>query len=84
VVPAGSIGNDREITITTEEWYSPELEVVVLRETNDPLSGDVTYRLENILLGDPPRRFFEVPAGYTVVEGGEIEYKIRVVQGQDE
>lgn len=77
-IPVGQMGNDREITVATETWYSPELQTIVLREIKDPLSGDVTYRLSNIQLGDPARWLFEVPPGYTVKNSGSIVHTIRV------
>ena len=61
VIPEGKIGNDRPITITSERWYSPELQAVVLRETKDPMSGDVTYRLTNIIRAEPDPSLFEEP-----------------------
>jgi len=67
-IAAGAIGNERQIVVTTEEWTSPELKVVVLSEHADPRTGTTTYKLVNVKRGDPPATLFQVPADYTVVQ----------------
>jgi TonB family protein len=69
-IPAGAIGNERAIQITSERWYSPELQMVVMTRHSDPRFGETTYRLTNINRAEPDRSLFEVPSGYTVKEGG--------------
>lgn len=69
-VPAGRVGNDRPLEFVSERWYSPELQVVVLSIHKDPYVGDNTYRLTNITRAEPAHALFEVPADYTVVDGG--------------
>lgn len=71
-IPAGQIGNERPIDIVTERWYSPELQVVVYSKKTDPMAGETTYRLSNINRDEPARSLFEVPAGYKLKEGPEI------------
>ncbi|MBS1809943.1 MAG: TonB family protein [Acidobacteria bacterium] len=68
-IPAGEMGNELPINITTESWYSPELEVTVLRKFNDPRYGEDIHRLTNINRSEPAKELFEVPADYTVREG---------------
>ena len=67
-IPAGEIGNERPIVITSERWYSPELQTVVMTRRSDPRQGETTYRLTNINRSEPPRSLFEVPADYTIKE----------------
>jgi hypothetical protein len=69
-IAAGAIGNERPMTITVEEWTSPELQVLVLTEHKDPRDGDSSYRLVNIVRNEPAGSLFEVPAGYTIRETG--------------
>jgi len=64
VIPAGAIGNERPIEITSESWTSPDLHVLVLRKRNDPRLGETIYRLTNIKLGEPDPSLFQVPNGY--------------------
>jgi hypothetical protein len=70
VIPAGQVGNEQPITITSEEWRSPELNLLVLTKHSDPRSGESSYRLLNILRAEPDSSLFMVPADYTVRETG--------------
>jgi hypothetical protein len=77
-IPAGEIGNEREIQIVSERWYSPELQTIVMTRHSDPRFGENTYRLTNISREEPARMLFEVPADYTVKEGPEpLKYRMR-------
>jgi hypothetical protein len=70
VIPAGQIGNEQPITITSEEWRSPDLNLLVLTKHSDPRSGESSYRLINIIRAEPDMSLFMVPADYTVRETG--------------
>ncbi|MDT4966274.1 MAG: hypothetical protein QOJ64_1011 [Acidobacteriota bacterium] len=67
-IPAGEVGNEQPIKIVWEKWYSPELQTVVMTRHSDPFVGETTYRLTNIVRGEPARSLFEVPADYTIKE----------------
>ena len=66
-IPAGEIGNEREINIVNERWYSPELQTVIMSKNSDPRMGETLYKLTNIKRGDPHPSLFQVPSDYTVV-----------------
>ena len=68
-IPAGEIGNERDILVVSERWYSPELRMVVMTKHSDPRTGETIYRLTNINRLEPAKDLFELPAGYTVTEG---------------
>jgi len=68
-IPAGEIGNEREIQIISERWYSPELQLVVMTRHSDPRNGETIYRLTNINRAEPDKTLFEVPGGFTIKEG---------------
>lgn len=70
VIAAGQIGNEQPITITSEEWRSPELNVLVLTKHSDPRMGDSSYRLVNIIRAEPDRSLFMVPSDFTVKDTG--------------
>lgn len=72
VIPAGQIGNEREIQVVFERWHSAELGVDVLTKRSDPRSGEMTYSLKNIQRTDPLPTLFEPPADYEVVEGNVL------------
>lgn len=65
-IPAGQIGNEKPIVITTEKWYSPDLQTTVSFTRTDPRFGTTTYQLTNINRADPPQSLFMVPPDYTV------------------
>jgi hypothetical protein len=69
-IPAGAIGNELPITTVSEEWVSPELQVLVMTQRKDPRNGDSTYRLLNVLRRDPDPSLFQVPPEYTIKETG--------------
>jgi hypothetical protein len=77
IIPAGAIGNDLPIVSTSEQWTSPDLQVLVLSDRKDPRSGDSTYRLLNIRKGDPDPSLFQVPPDYTVRETGIRRQDVR-------
>lgn len=70
-IAPGTIGNERPIEVVHEQWYSPELQTVVLTKHKDPRAGETTYKLSGIRRGEPAASLFEVPAGYTVKEAPE-------------
>ena len=63
-IPAGEIGNEKPIVITSERWFSPELHVVVFAKTSDPRVGETIYRLANLKRDEPSAELFKVPADY--------------------
>ena len=65
-IPAGTIGNDRPIEIVTERWYSEDIDAMVLQRYSDPRFGETTYRLVNVVRGEPSPDLFQVPQGYEI------------------
>jgi len=65
-IPAGTIGNDKDLVITRESWYSTDLKLVIRSTQSDPRFGETTYSLTNIQRGEPDPILFQVPAGYTI------------------
>jgi hypothetical protein len=65
-IPAGEIGNRNAINVTSESWYSPELQVTVYSRYNDPRTGESIYRLAGIKRAEPPADLFKVPEGYSL------------------
>ena len=68
VIPAGRIGNDRQIQIVEEQWDSPELNMVMSTRFSDPRTGVVEYRMTNVSRAEPRADLFIVPSDYTVIE----------------
>lgn len=66
IIPTGQIGNDREIEVVDERWYSPELQLTIMTRHTDPRVGENTYKLTNIQRIEQVRSLFEVPPNYTI------------------
>jgi hypothetical protein len=67
-IAAGSIGNENPITIVSEQWYSNDLQMLILTKHSDPRSGETTYRVTNISRNEPDASLFQVPSDYTIQE----------------
>jgi hypothetical protein len=65
-IPSGAIGNEQPIRIVSEEWTSPDLQILVMTDRLDPRLGHSTYRLLKIVRSDPDPALFQVPADYTL------------------
>jgi hypothetical protein len=68
-IPAGEIGNDKPISIVTEVWTSPDLETIVYSKRTDPRMGEQTFRLTNVVRGEPDASLFTVPADFKLTDG---------------
>jgi hypothetical protein len=69
-IPAGAIGNMQPIKIVSEQWFAPDLQLLVLTKHSDPRTGENVYRLQNIVRAEPDRSLFSVPPDYTLKESG--------------
>ena len=67
-LPAGQIGNDRPINIVSEQWFSPELELVMRSTHHDPWAGEFTTTVTRVSRGDQPASLFEVPIPYKIID----------------
>lgn len=74
-IPAGQIGNERDINVVSERWYSQELQALILSKHSDPRMGETTYKLTNINRAEPLHSMFEVPSDYTISEPPMIKMK---------
>ena len=67
-IEVGAIGNDRPIQLSSESWYSADLQMVVMSKHSDPRTGDESFRVTNISRGEPAAYLFQLPAGYQITE----------------
>jgi hypothetical protein len=68
-IPAGQVGNQAPLVITTERWYSPDLQTEVMRKEVNPQFGVTTFQLTNIVRAEPDASLFQVPPNYTIKSG---------------
>lgn len=67
-IPAGEVGNRNPITVTQENWLSPELQITLYSKHNDPRTGERSYRLAGVKREEPAAALFTVPSDYTFKE----------------
>ena len=63
-IPKGALGNDRDMKVVNERWYSDDLKVLVKSTNTDPRYGVTTYDLTQVVQGSPNPILFQVPADY--------------------
>jgi len=77
-IPAGKMGNEKPITVTSERWYSPELKATIMTKHNDPWSGELKTEFKNVSNGEPDASLFAVPADYKVVDDKDGPIRIKL------
>jgi hypothetical protein len=65
-IPAGTFGNDRDLSVINERWVSDDLKLLVKSSNTDPRFGVTTYELTNITQAPPDPALFQVPADYAL------------------
>lgn len=65
--PAGSMGNDRPLTIVTEYWYAAEIRLNLLTKRTDPRHGVQTVRVTELVREEPDAALFGIGEEYKVV-----------------
>lgn len=68
IIPAGDVGNDRPLTIVTENWISTQYHIPLLTILDDPRMGKRTDEVTEFQPGEPDPALFQIPEGYTVRE----------------
>lgn len=68
-IPAGEIGNEKPISVVTEVWTSPELKTIIYSKRTDPRMGEQTFKLTNVVRGEPDASLFTVPADFKLSDG---------------
>jgi len=70
-IPAGQMGNEQAIVVTSERWYSPELKAVVMTKHSDPWVGELKTQFSSVTTSEPDASLFIVPSDYHVMEDRE-------------
>ncbi len=58
----------KDIIITDEYWYSPELSVYMIIKHNDPRTGEQIVAVSEVDRHEPDASFLSVPPHYKVVD----------------
>jgi hypothetical protein len=67
-IDAGAVGNEQPIIVSSEQWFSSDLGVVVASNVRDPMMGDTTYKLEQVSRAEPDPTLFTIPSDYTTTD----------------
>jgi hypothetical protein len=65
-IPTGAFGNNRDVKVINERWYSEELAILVKSTNSDPRFGETDYEMTDIERKAPDPGLFQVPTDYTV------------------
>jgi hypothetical protein len=79
-IPKGAFGNDREVKVVNERWYSDDMQLLVKSTNSDPRFGVSTYELTNIVPGPSNPMLFQVPAEYA--SSGSTAAPADLVEGE--
>jgi hypothetical protein len=63
-IPAGTIGNDHDLKVINERWYSDDLKLLVKSINSDPRFGTTTYEITNVSQSAPDPSLFQPPSDY--------------------
>jgi hypothetical protein len=77
-IPAGKMGNEKPIVVTSERWYSPELKATVMTKHDDPWAGELKTEFKNVSTSEPDASLFTVPADYKVIDVKDGPIKIKL------
>lgn len=78
-IPSGKMGNDKPIAVTSERWYSPELQATVMTKHEDPWAGELQTKFTNVNTSEPDPSLFVVPSDYKIVDDKDGPVTIRMV-----
>ena len=81
---AGIIGNDKPITLPIEQWFSPDLGVIVAASQQTSTGAELTYRLHNVSRSEPDSALFTIPADYTRTEAQSMAFTATATVGPKE
>jgi hypothetical protein len=67
-IPAGKMGNDKPIAVTSERWYSSDLKATVMTKHTDPWAGELKTEFTNVNTSEPDPFLFKVPSDYKILD----------------
>lgn len=67
-IPAAASGTGKDIIITDDYWYSPDLAIYMTIRHDDPRTGEQLVAVTHVDRGEPPAELFVVPSDYKLVD----------------
>lgn len=77
-IPAGEMGNDKPIIVTSERWYSSDLKATVMTKHSDPWAGDLKTELTSVNTSEPDPSLFTVPSDYRIADDKNGQVRIQM------
>jgi hypothetical protein len=77
-IPSGKMGNDKPISVTSEQWYSPELKATVMTKHDDPWAGELKTEFTSVNTSEPDPALFTVPSDYKIVDDKTGSFRIQM------
>jgi hypothetical protein len=68
IIPIGTGSSERDITVVTECWRSPELKIVLRMTQDDPRKDMRTEEVTELQRSEPNPALFHIPSDYTVID----------------
>jgi hypothetical protein len=63
-IPAGTIGNGKDLKVVNERWYSDDMQILLKSSNSDPRFGTTSYELSDLVQAPPDPSLFQVPDSY--------------------
>jgi hypothetical protein len=63
-IAPGVTHNDKAVTVTVEEWFSPALGLLLAKTTKATTGSETHYNLGQIVQAEPDASLFKVPSDY--------------------
>lgn len=77
-IPAGKMGNEKPIVVTSERWYSPEVKAAIMTKHDDPWAGELKTEFKAVNTSEPDSSLFTVPADYKIIDVKDGPIKIKL------
>ncbi len=68
IIEPGAIGNDNQIEVKREYWYSPQLGVNLVSNLQDPRIGMQNFELSEISVTEPDPKLFKMPSNARLID----------------
>lgn len=77
-IPSGKMGNDKPISVISEQWYSSELKATVMTKHEDPWAGELKTEFTSVNTSEPDPSLFTVPSDYKIVDDKTGPFRIQI------
>jgi hypothetical protein len=66
----GTVGNEKPIVLTVEQWYSPDLGLLLKKSSRATTGAALNVVIESVVRADPDPALFTIPADYKRMDTG--------------